>query len=326
MRGRLLPETSAAITFIVEQMMDSNVDPTELDTANKEDALWVAVLQGSAQKDAVPTSTPAPAILPEHDVVADAADSLNGAVPTEPAAEVFVQDDSTHQVADSTEPATGAPFLVAQSLSLKSPVFRAYENVSLSVMRGQVCAVAGENGSGKKELLLTLAGRMRPTSGKLVVGGHASPGHRGRIRKIAGMGFISRVNDVQPALSVRAVVAGELNLYSRRSGRKATAAFLAEWGLEDLAKEKVNSLRQMEYDRLGIALGMAGSPELLVVDDIEGDLTRAQSEQLMALLKDIARTHATTVVVSVVDPGLAQLADVVVPINGAAAPKEEEDA
>lgn len=209
----------------------------------------------------------------------------------------------------------GEPFVVARGLTLKLPFRGAYENVNLDIMRGELCAVVAENNRGKTELLLTIAGRMKPTSGTVAVAGWPLPRKRSRVRRLSGMGFFERVNDVQPVLSVGQVMSAELNLYSRRSGRRAVGRYLQEWGFEGVASKKVEELERFAYVRLGIALGMVGDPQLLVVDDVENDLTRHESEKLMEELKELAHTRGVTVVVACTDYDLALCADKAVPIS-----------
>lgn len=221
-------------------------------------------------------------------------------------------------MAKITPPAAGEPLIRARGLSLKAPLGAAYEDVDLDMNRGGFYAVVANSGEGKTELLLTLAGRMKPTSGELTVAGWSLPRQRGRVCRVCGMSFFSLVNDVQPALTVGSVVAAELNLYSKRSGRRSVRAFLEQWGLKDIARRKIESLDRMSYVRLGIALGLVGDPWLLVVDDVESELTRRQSVQLMEELASIAHGRAVTVVVACTDYDLALRADCAVPLSDAA--------
>ena len=132
------------------------------------------------------------------------------------------------------------------------------------------------------------------------------------------MGFFEEVNEVQPLLSLRAVTSAELNLKGKASGSKATLEYLETWGFADRAKVKTETLDK--YDRVcfGIALGLAGDPALLVVDDIEGDLTLAQGEAIMDMLRRVAREQGVTVVVACTDYALGKVADVAIPISDAA--------
>ena len=159
---------------------------------------------------------------------------------------------------------------------------------------------------------------MRHTSGKLSVAGLELPKNEAAIRRIAGMGFFEEVNEVQPLLSLRAVTSAELNLKGKASGSKATLEYLETWGFADRAKVKTETLDK--YDRVcfGIALGLVGDPALLVVDDIEGDLTLAQGEAIMDMLHRVAHERGVTVVVACTDYALGKVADVAIPISDAA--------
>jgi ABC-type cobalamin/Fe3+-siderophores transport system ATPase subunit len=210
------------------------------------------------------------------------------------------------------------PYISARGLTLKSPLGAMYADVTFDIDRGTCCSVVANSGEGKTELLLTIAGRMKQTSGTLTVGGYPIPRKRSRVRRMSGLGFFEHVNEVQPVLTVANVVSAELNLHSRRSGRKAVRAFLEEWGLQDYARRKIETLDRYTYVRLGIVLGLAGDPELLVVDDIESDLTAHQSLKLMDELRRIARERNIAVVVACTDYDLAVYADKALPISDSA--------
>lgn len=215
-------------------------------------------------------------------------------------------------------PAMGEPFIIARNLGMSTPLGTAYTGVTLDIAAGEVCSVVAGNGEGKTELLLTLAGRMKPTSGRLEVAGLELPRKRARVRRRSGLGFFEHVNDVQKVLTVRSVVAAELNLYSRRSLPKYVRAYMQDWGLDGFAKAKIETLDRYNYVWLGIALGCVGDPALLVVDDIESELTRHQSIKLLEALRTLARERRMTVVVACTDYDLGRLADKAFPISKSA--------
>lgn len=215
-------------------------------------------------------------------------------------------------------PEVGETFISARGLTQKTPMRTTYQNVDLDIKRGSLASIVAEDRRGKTELLLTLAGHMRHTSGKLSVAGLELPKNEAAIRRIAGMGFFEEVNEVQPLLSLRAVTSAELNLQGKPSGPKASLEYLEAWGFADRAKVKTETLDK--YDRVcfGIALGLVGDPALLVVDDIEGDLTLAQGKEIMDMLRRVAHEHGVTVVVACTDCALGKVADVAIPISDAA--------
>ena len=79
-----------------------------------------------------------------------------------------------------------------------------------------------------------------------------------------------------------------------------------------LAASRVMSARRFTSIQLGIALAFVGEPDAVVVDDVESQLTMSQSEALVDLLLDAARTRNVAVVVGVVERDLAAMADATV--------------
>ena len=169
--------------------------------------------------------------------------------------------------------------VVAQGLGMRGVRGTAYQGVDLDLAAGQAHAICAENKGGKTELLLTLAGRM--------------------------LGFFERVNDVERFLCVRTVVSAELSLAGKPSNRAATEEYLSRWGLADCATAVVDDLERSDFDQLGIALGMAGDPVILVVGDIERDLTEHQSNILADRLRDLAHSEGVCVICGVNDYDLA---------------------
>ena len=80
------------------------------------------------------------------------------------------------------------PLLSVARLSMTFGPVRALDSIDLSVMPGEVVALAGENGAGKSTLLRALAGDLRPTSGEIMFRGRAlggMPGPGGQTRRWA---------------------------------------------------------------------------------------------------------------------------------------------
>ena len=199
------------------------------------------------------------------------------------------------------------PFVTARDLSLGDLRMKAYQHVDLDLVRGKAHALCAQDQGGKTELLLTIAGRMHPTSGSCTVAGNDVRTLRGMLaaRKLASLAFIDNVNEVEPGLRVRTIASAELGLAGKRSGSGPTRDFLAAWGLLEVADETIEALSQMDYDRLGIALAMAHDPKLLCVADIERDLTERETLMLVDELRSLAAERGVTVVCGVLDYDLA---------------------
>lgn len=199
--------------------------------------------------------------------------------------------------------------VVAKDLSLKGEHGPVYSGVSLTAGPGGLTAVAGAAGSGRTSLLLTLAGRMRPTSGTLAVGGQS--GIR-RIQRAAALGLTSGVNELDGALSVRDHLherLGPWGLPWRRRYARTAGAALARAGLDVTAlpegeRTLARRLTRDQAVRLGIALALLDRPGLLLVDDVDLGLPEARGHELWRTLRDLS-DDGLTVVASCTGPALA---------------------
>lgn len=203
----------------------------------------------------------------------------------------------------------GDPYISACGLELKTYAGYAYRGVDVDVHKGELVAVRGRNGSGKTALLLTLAGRMKPTGGTLTVGEFELPRQRAKAERHVGLGLFKGLNDLQESLTVAYAAGAEFELYGRKPRREDVIGYLRQWGLADVAGVRVKDLTSERLTQLGIALALVGEPDAIVMDDVEDQLTMTQSEGLVDLLLDVARSRNVAVVMGVVERDLAAMAD-----------------
>lgn len=184
-----------------------------------------------------------------------------------------------------------------------------YRNMSFSAQPGCVTTVLGPTGSGKTAVLLTLAGRMRPSTGSGTVNGLDLVRDAARIRSAVGLGLIPGVNDLDDSLTAGQHVA-EAMLFRPACG-DTVRSVLARVGLEHAAATCVRNLDVEQQERLGVGIGLIGCPKVLVVDDIDHDLNVEQQERFMTLLRTVAKS-GVTVIAACIDERTAALGDAVV--------------
>ena len=207
-------------------------------------------------------------------------------------------------------PGEDRPFIQARDLGIRTLIGSPYQNVNLSVPRDTFALVCGEHGSGKTALLLTLAGHMVPSEGSLTVGGYEFPRERNKVAKITGLGIFHGLNDLEENISCLALLRAELDLYGKPSRKAAAVDYLNRWNLAHIQNRYVRELTQVELACFGIALGMAKDPALLVVDDLEEQLTLDQVKDVADLLRHIAHDLHKVVVAGCTEGYLKRLADV----------------
>lgn len=204
----------------------------------------------------------------------------------------------------------------AEGLTLRGARGEVYTDIRFDAPPGSLIALQGPSGSGRTCLLLTLTGRMKPSSGSARVGGHPLPQQLGAVRRISALGPVADVTDLEPSLSVaeqlrerallqRTFGASVRALLRPRKERRATDRSRAEQALaaagldpETLPKglrTKVRDLERLESLRLSTALALMGAPRLLAVDDVDLKLSDAERDEAWALLRSLTEQGLTVV-------------------------------
>ncbi|SFX05749.1 ATP-binding cassette domain-containing protein [Streptomyces atratus] len=208
--------------------------------------------------------------------------------------------------------------VTAEDFGLKGPRGWAFQGLDLDAGPGSLVAIEGPSGSGRTCLLLALTGRMRPTEGQAKVGGLRLPRKMAAVRRIAALGPVPGVSELDPAFTVdehlreRALLQrrfdGSLRALLRpRAERIAAAraridAALDAAGLDPATLPKagrtsVRDLERLEALRLSVALALIGTPRLLAVDDTDLKLSDAERAEAWDLLRSVADSGTTVLAV-----------------------------
>lgn len=198
--------------------------------------------------------------------------------------------------------AGGSPVRVtAGALSLRGRRGMVYDGVSFDVPAGGLLAVTGGGGTGRTALLLTLGGRMKPTSGTARVGSFELPGGLRSVQRISALGLVPGVNELDPALTVREHVGEALDLreglFGRWRGRAERIRHALERvGLGDLDTSLAAAdLTPEEAQLLGAACALVGRPGLLLLDDVDEGLPLDRQRALWERLRAVADSGVTVI-------------------------------
>ncbi|MFF2859167.1 ATP-binding cassette domain-containing protein [Streptomyces rubiginosohelvolus] len=216
----------------------------------------------------------------------------------------------------------------AEDFGLEGPRGRVFQSVTFSAEPGELVAIEGPSGSGRTCLLLALTGRMRTTEGHAETGGLRLPKQAAAVRRIAALGPVPGVSELDPAFTVaehlgeRALLQGRYGsplraLLRPRAERRAAAEARVDEALEAAGldpgtlpksgRTSVRDLERLEALRLSVALALIGRPRLLAVDDTDLKLSDAEREQAWALLRSVADAGTTVLAVCSEAPGNVQV-------------------
>ncbi len=190
----------------------------------------------------------------------------------------------------------------------------ALNNVSLDVAPGEFVAVMGPSGCGKSTLLHLLGGLDRPTSGSVLIDGHNLsdlPDAKLTELRRHKIGFIFQFFNLIPVLNAVENAALPITLDGVRPAEaKARATeWLRRFGLEDRLDHRPDQLSGGQQQRVAVARALVADPALVLADEPTGNLDTRSSEEIAALLRQVANEWGRSVVVVTHDPRIAAHAD-----------------
>ena len=189
--------------------------------------------------------------------------------------------------------------LSAVEVSVNFGGLKALSDLSLDVRAGQVLGIVGPNGAGKSTLFNVLAGAIRPTSGRILLGGRDITGTRDDQR--ARMGISRTFQTVRPFADetlLRNVAVTALATGQRRGAAlKIAGDLLEEVGLADRAHILAGGLGHGERKRLELARALAVQPTVLMLDEVMAGLNPSEVQGIVELVRRLCTASGATLVI-----------------------------
>jgi polar amino acid transport system ATP-binding protein len=175
-------------------------------------------------------------------------------------------------------------------------------NVSLHVKQGEVVVVCGPSGSGKSTLIRTINQLEPINSGKLVVDGMDLSDSKTDINKLrAEVGFVFQQFNLYPHLSVLrniTLAPTKIRKISKQEAEEQAMVLLERVDLAEKRNAYPAQLSGGQQQRVAIARALAMKPKIMLFDEPTSALDPEMIGEVLAVMKDLAQSGMTMVVVT----------------------------
>ena len=206
-------------------------------------------------------------------------------------------------VAEAVEPAAATtkgppPAIRARALTKKYGGFTAVDSLDLTIQHGEVFGLLGPNGAGKTTTILMLLGLSEPTSGTARVLDFDPA--RDPIAVKRRVGYMPDNVGFYGGLSGRANLryTARLNRIDKHVAEERIESLIERVGLTDAGDKRVDTYSRGMRQRLGLADVLVKDPSIIILDEPTTAIDPAGVEEVLALVRDLAREGAAVLLAS----------------------------
>lgn len=173
-------------------------------------------------------------------------------------------------------------------------------NISIKIPNQCMCFLTGHSGAGKSTLLRIMGMLESVNNGRVLINNHdihkLSRGDKLRLR--SEIGFVFQTPQLLHDRNIFDNVCLPLYIkgYPFDEIKRRVENTLREVGLETRAREFPNTLSAGEQERLGIARVLVSQPLIILADEPTGNLDYDRSQEVIALLSNVAKRGGTVIV------------------------------
>ncbi len=191
------------------------------------------------------------------------------------------------------------PRLDLSGITKRFPGVLANDQVSFSVLPGEIHALLGENGAGKSTLVKMIYGIMQPDAGEIRWDGQKITVANPKAARRLGIGMVFQHFSLFEAMTVLENIA--LGMDASIPARDLEARILAvmrQYGLKLEPHRIVSTLSVGERQRIEIVRALLLNPKLLIMDEPTSVLTPQEVEQLFIVLRQLASEGCSILYIS----------------------------
>jgi ABC-type lipoprotein export system ATPase subunit len=196
----------------------------------------------------------------------------------------------------------------------------ALRGMDFEVKRGEFLSIVGPSGSGKSTLLKMIGALDKPTAGQILFDGHGLTlldDKRSMMYRRQKVGFVWQTGNLVPGLNALKNVKLPMRLAGAPKGASDERAkmLLTTFEMQHRLNHKPHQMSGGENQRVAICVALANKPELLLADEVTGELDTETTEMVMGALRTSNREFDTTIVNVTHNPRVSSYADRVLHIR-----------
>ncbi len=189
----------------------------------------------------------------------------------------------------------------------------ALRGLDFEVAHGEFISIVGPSGSGKSTLLRLLGALDRPTAGTILYDGHdvtQLDDDKSMWYRRQKVGFIWQTGNLVPSLTALKNVMLPMRLIGKAKSESEQRArtLLNQFGLGARLEHRPHQLSGGENQRVAICVSLGNNPEVLLADEITGELDSETSSMVMDMLRQVHREFQTTIIEVTHNPRVASYA------------------
>ena len=188
------------------------------------------------------------------------------------------------------------------------------KDISFEVVSGDTLAINGSSGSGKSTLLHILSGLENTSSGEIFIDGtnisYLSENELCKLR-LEKIGFIYQFHHLIKELDVYENISLPLLVKKTEKGEieKKVNEIIEKVSLNDRKNFQIDKLSGGERQRVAIARAIINNPKIIFADEPTGNLDSKNAKNVFSLLKDIANSNKSSLIIATHDNGLTKMLD-----------------
>jgi branched-chain amino acid transport system ATP-binding protein len=186
--------------------------------------------------------------------------------------------------------------LSVQDLGMQFGGLKALSKVTLQVDRGDFVGIIGPNGAGKTTFFHAISGILAPTSGKVWIDGREMQGKSPDAFCRAGVARTFQTPRIFGDMTVQDNVRFACMFGNHARNPALIDEAIAETHLDALKAEMAGALPPARQRQLEIAMALATSPRLLLLDEVAAGLTEGEVEDVARLISRLRSQYGLTVV------------------------------